>query len=112
MKALQVYVHRREVGAVMHALKEQARWASAQGGGCRNLAVFPVQGSLRPADAQDRHYSVVLSEAVTDEYKIELVCDDEDVTALIDIIRSAATTGRPNSGWIFAFNIEHGHPLG
>ncbi len=106
MKAINVYLHRQQVGAVMHALKGQARWETAQHGGCRNLAVFPVQGSLRPADGQDQHYSMVLSEAVTDEYKIELVCDDEDTSALIDLIRGAAATGRAKSGWVFVFTIE------
>lgn len=106
MKGIQVYLHRQQVGAVIHALKAHGSWETAQRGGYRNLAVFPVQGSLRPADGQDQHYSMVLSEAVTDEYKIELVCEDEDVLALVEIIRNAAAIGRARSGWIFVFTID------
>ena len=108
MKEIQVYLHRHEVGAVMHALKQLARWETAEHGGCRNLAVFPVQGSLRTIGDQDQHYSMVLSESVTDEYKIELICDDEETAGLIDIIRTAAATGRNKSGWIFVSSIDRG----
>lgn len=107
MKEIKVYLHRQRIAAVVEALREEGQCGFGDDSGCENLAVYAVQGSLKALNFQEQHYSVDLAEAVTFEYKLELVCEDEDVGRLIEIIRKAASTGRRKSATIFVLDIEH-----
>ena len=107
MKEIKVYLQKQRIAAVLEALREQGQCGfGAEDSGCDNLAVYAVQGSLKALDSLGQHYSVDLAEAVTFEYKLELACKDEEVSRLIEIIRTAASTGRRKSASIFVVNIE------
>lgn len=107
MKEIKVYLHKQRIAAVIEALREEGQCGFAdQGSGCINLAVYAVQGSLKALDIHDQRYSVDLADAVTYEYKLELACEDGDVSRLLDIIRRAASTGHPRSACVFVVDIE------
>ncbi len=106
MKEIKVYLHKQRIAAVIEALREQGQCGFGSGTGCENLAAYAVQGSLQSVNLQDQHYSIDLAEAVTFEYKLEIACKDEDASRLIDIIRTAASTGRRRSACIFVIDIE------
>jgi len=106
MKEIKVYLHKHRIAAVVEALREEAHCGFGEATGCHNLAVYAVQGSLKALDIHDQRYSVDLAEAVTYEYKLEVACDDADVTRLIDIIQRAASTGQARSACVFVMNIE------
>ena len=106
MKEIKVYLHKQRIAAVIEALREEGHCGFGDTSGCHNLAVYAVQGSLKALDIHDQRYSVDLADAVTYEYKLELACDDADVSRLIDIIRRAASTGHPRSACVFVLDIE------
>ena len=106
MKEIKVYLHKQRIAAVVEALREEGKCGFGDPGGCHNLAVYAVQGSLKALDVHDQRYSVDLADAVTYEYKLELACDDEDVTRLLDIIQRAASTGHKKSACVFVVDIE------
>ena len=106
MKEIKVYLHKQRIAAVLEALREQGHCGFTDDGGCHNLAVYAVQGSLKALDVHDQRYSVDLAEAVTYEYKLEIACDDGEVPRLLDIIREAASTGHSRSAYVLVVNIE------
>ena len=108
MKEIKAYLHRQQVASVIQALKDRNCWGEGEANACRNVAVYQVQGSLIPTDAHEEHYSMALAEVVTYEYKIELVCEDPETDALVDIVREAAARAGPRRGWIFVVNVEQG----
>ena len=106
MKEIKVYLHKHRIAAVLEALREEGQCGFGEATGCHNLAVYAVQGSLKALDIHDQRYSVDLADAVTYEYKLELACDDSDVTRLIDIVQRAASTGHAGSACVFVLDIE------
>ena len=98
MKEIKAYIHNHRIADVIRALKESGRC------GC-NLAVIPAQGLLKAVDDREPHYSIELAEAVTNESKLELICEDHQVDELVDIIGRAARTGQTDAGWIYVTDI-------
>ncbi|WP_341677286.1 P-II family nitrogen regulator [Niveibacterium sp. SC-1] len=105
MKEIKAYVHRSRIADVMQALKESAPFAGGDGAGRHNLTAYQVKGSLAALDRLERHYSLDLGDAVTDEYKLEFVCEDQDVDDLVAVIKQTAHTGRGASGWIYVIDV-------
>ncbi len=77
----------------------------------RNLAVIPVQSLLKAVDAKEQHYSIELAEAVINESKLELICEDHQVDELVEIIERAAHTGQAEAGWIYVSEIIQAVPV-
>lgn len=100
MKEIKAYLHRNRVADVIAALKASPAWSAAGQVGRPNLAVYLVKGSLTPLGDDERHYSLELGDEVVNEYKIELVCDDNVADELVGAISSAARTGQPGAGWV------------
>jgi nitrogen regulatory protein P-II 1 len=105
MKEIKAYVHRSRIADVVQALKESAPFADRGGARDHNLTAYQVKGSLRALDRLERHYSLDLGDAVIDEYKLELVCENEDVDALVAIIKQSAHTGSGTCGWIYVVDV-------
>ena len=105
MKEIQAYVHRSRIADVVEALKGSTAPDDTSGGGYHNLAVYVVKGSLAALDAQEQHYSLDLGSAVIDEYKLELICEDADVDAIVALIKTAAHTGQTPSGWLYVVDV-------
>ncbi len=111
MKEIKAYIHNRRIADVIRALKESGHCNANPDTGCRNLTVTPVQSPLKAADAGEQHYSIELAEAVVNESKLELICDDDQVDELVDIIEHAARTGQADAGWIYVSGIVAAIPI-
>ena len=105
MKEIKAYIHNHRIADVIRALKESGLCNTDGTPGCRNLAVIPVKILLKAVDAQEQHYSIALAEAVINESKLELVCEDHQVDELVTIIGHAARTGQAEAGWIYVSDI-------
>ena len=82
------------------------RLAEPYRGACHhNLTAYRVKGSLAALDRLERHYSLDLGDAVINEYKLEFVCEDEDVDVLVAIIKRMAQTGGGASGWVYVVDV-------
>lgn len=103
MKQIKAVVHPNRVSAVVEALRDSGLFDSSAGSGCYNLTVSTVQRLFTSTDPAQQHYSVALAEPVVDEVKLELVCDDQLVEQLNQIIVRAARSG---AGWIFVSDIH------
>lgn len=111
MKELKAYVHRDRVADVVAALKDSAAWGG-QSGDSHNLAAYIVRSVVSPPDGADRHYSTDLGDEIVNEYKLELICPDEEVDELLRVISAAALTGGPMGGWITVGNLDHAQRIG
>ena len=105
MKEIKAYIHNHRIADVIRALKESGLCNTDGTPGCRNLAVVPVKILLKAMDTQEQHYSIELAEAVINESKLELVCEDHQVDELVAIIGHAARTGQADAGWIYVSDI-------
>ena len=74
-------------------------WGGARGSRRHNLAAYVVQG-LPTNTADDPHFSMELGDEVVKEFKLELICEDAEVTEFIDAIKLAARTGQAVGGWV------------
>ncbi len=106
MKEIKAYVQSSQVADVIAALKDSTAWGGAAGDALHNLAVYLVRGMLSAPNAEDRHYSTALGDEVVNEYKLELICEDADVDALVRVIASAAHAGDAVSGWITVTRLD------
>ena len=105
MKEIKAYIHNHRIADVIRALKESGLCNTDGTPGCRNLAVIPVKILLKATDTSEQHYSIELAEAVINESKLELVCEDHQVDELVAIIGHAARTGQADAGWIYVTDI-------
>ncbi len=102
MKEIKAYIHNHRIADVIRALKESGLCNTD---GCRNLAVIPVKILLKATDTSEQHYSIELAEAVVNESRLELICEDHQVDELVDIIGRTARTGQADAGWIYVTDI-------
>jgi nitrogen regulatory protein P-II 1 len=111
MKEIKAYVHQSRIADVIAALKESPAWGGERGDRRHNFAAYVVQGSLLPLDDDERHYSMEIGDAVVNEYKLELLCEDSEVEALVATLVSAARTGQAIAGWVTVTNLSHSVPI-
>lgn len=111
MKEVKAYVHRDRVADVIAALKASGSWGS-EGGDSHNLAAYIVRSVVSPPHGTDRHYSTDLGDEIVNEYKLELICPDEEVEELLRIISAAALTGGPMGGWITVAPLDVAQQIG
>ena len=111
MKEIKAYIHRNRIADVIQALKDSAAWADSTGLDRHNLTVYAVKGSLLALDSREREYSVELGDEVIGEYKLELICEEDQVDELVGIIRRTARTGQTEAGWIYVVEIVRAVPI-
>ncbi len=102
MKEIKAFIHRNRAADVIRALK---------GAGYGNLSVVDVKGMLAALDERERDYSIELGEETITEVKLELVCEDERVDAVVRLIRENGRTGQPEAGWIYISEIQAALPI-
>jgi len=107
MKEIKAFVHRNRVADIIHALRN-ARFC---GGNC-NLSAVDVAGMLQDLDTQEKNFSLELGEEVTNEVKLELVCEDERADEAVRIIRENGRTGQEIAGWVYVIDIGTAYPIG
>lgn len=106
MKEIKAYIRKYRIADVLQALRDSGLCDLATGGGCHNITVAQVQRPLAGGDPSQQHYSMDLAEPVVAEYKLELVCADDSIDTLVNLIATAAHTGQPEAGWVFVSDIE------
>ena len=95
---VKAFIHRNRVADVVNALNNA---------GFGNITVVDVQGILKALSSKEQSYSVDIGQKVVKEVKLELVCDNDNRTAMAaEAIRQNAKTGQPSAGWIFVTKIE------
>lgn len=111
MKEIKAFVHQHRAADVIEAIKATQAWTAHAGAAEQHhLSVTQVQGTLRPVDQSERHYSVDLGLEVVREFRIELHCDDDCVDELVAAIVSAARTGQQLAGWVYVSDVAAAHP--
>lgn len=105
MKEIKAYVHRNRIADVIDAVEGSGLIARTSVPGVRNINVTSVHSLLKPVDTIEQQYSVELGEAVVSEVRLELVCEDDQVTPLVDLIEKTARTGQAVAGWIVVTDI-------
>ena len=111
MKEVKAYVHRSRVADVIAAIKDCPAWGGAQSASHHNLAVYIVKGSLLALDTDERHFSMELGDEVVNEFKVELLCDDAEVDAIVEALARAARTGQQVAGWITVSDLVSAVPI-
>ena len=105
MKEIKAYVHRNRIADVIDALEGSGLVARTSVPGVRNINVTSIHSLLKPVDTIEQQYSVELGEAVIAEVRLELVCEDDQVDALVELIEKTARTGQVVAGWIIVSDI-------
>ncbi|MEN9395853.1 MAG: hypothetical protein RLZ81_383 [Pseudomonadota bacterium] len=111
MKEIKAYVHRSRVADVIAALKDCPAWGGERGARRHNLAMYMVKGTLVPLDSDEQHYSMDLGDEVVNEYKLELLCEDDEVDQLVAALHVAARTGQAVAGWITVTDLARVVPI-
>ncbi len=96
----------KEIKAYMREFKAEEVINCLEDAGVPGIAVIKMQSTGKNI-AEDAQYSIEYCEKTSDITKIELVCSDEEVVRLVDIIQKTAYTGKKGDGMIFISNIEH-----
>lgn len=103
MKEIKACIHAQRIADVVEALKEA---------GCRNISVLAVKGLLKAVAPPERHYSLELAQEVVAEYKIELLCRDEDAERLMATIAHNARTGQREAGVVYVTEVVQAVAIG
>jgi nitrogen regulatory protein P-II 1 len=111
MKEIKAYVHSSRIADVIAAIKDSPAWGGKAGARRHNLAAYIVKGSLVPLDSNERHYAMDLGDEVVNEYKLELLCEDNEVDALVDALVAAARTGQAVAGWVTVADLVRAVPI-
>lgn len=104
MKVIKAFIHQHRAADVIQALKAV--------GGVSNLFITTGRGMLVAMDAGEQHYSMDLADTVIEERKLELLCEDEQVDALVAIVCRHARTGKPDAGWVYVTDVIQAIPVG
>lgn len=97
MKEVKAYVRCQKVEGVIEALDEA---------GISGTTLIDVMGTGLLADPQRSKYSIKYVERYSQVAKLEVVCRDDDVHHIVEIIRSNAYSGMAGDGIIFVSPVE------
>lgn len=111
MKEIKAYVHQNRVADVVAALKDSPAWGGVRGDRRHNLALYVVKGFLVPLEGGEAKFSLDLGDEVVNEYKLEVLCEDAEVDALVSAITTAARTGQAIAGWITVADLVQAVPI-
>lgn len=53
-----------------------------------------------------------LGDTAIRECKLKLQCEDEQVDALVAIVRENTQTGKPDAGWVYVTEVIQAIPVG
>lgn len=103
MKEIKAFIHQHRVADVIQVLKAA---------GVSNLFVTIGHGMLVAIDDGEQHYSIDFGDSVIREGKLVLLCEDEQVDALVKAICDSAQTGKPEAGWVIVTDVVRAVPVG
>jgi nitrogen regulatory protein P-II 1 len=97
MREIKAYVRTRKTEQVVRALEEA---------GFGSMTIIDVSALGKLADAKESKYSIEFVERFSKMAKVELVCKDEEVDRVVDIIQKNSCTNQPGDGIIFVTPVE------
>lgn len=97
MKEIKAYIRLIKAEDVIHALEK------AGVPGFTAIEVKAIGAAVEPERAK---FSIEYAEKISPITKIELVCKDEDVVRIVDIIKETAYTGHKGDGIIFVSDVN------
>ncbi len=106
MKEIKVFIHNNRVADVIEKLMDHGYLDPNNPRRCRNLNVATTKSLSRALDAREQRYSVELGQAVINESKLELLCEDDQADAVVTLIADTARTGQQEAGWAYVTSVE------
>lgn len=97
MKEIKAYIRKEQAEIVIRKL-EMA--------GVTGMTVLDANALSQWADSEFFSYSIDLVQKYSTVVKIELICNDNQMDKLTDVIKKYGYTGRSGDGWIFVSEIE------
>lgn len=105
MKEIKAFIHAHRVSDVLQAIQE----VDSSGMKISNFAVFPVQALLHDTELKEARYSV---KTVINEFKVEILCHEEAIASLVEVIQRVGHTGDHEEGWIIVTDVLSAVPVG
>ncbi|MFQ6108843.1 MAG: P-II family nitrogen regulator [Candidatus Aminicenantales bacterium] len=100
MKEVKAYIRSRKAEGVIRALEEA---------GISGMTLIDVMAlGTTGIDPKDYKYSIEYVKKYSKVAKLEIICPDEDVHKIVEIIRQKAYTGSRGDGMIFVSPVEMG----
>ncbi len=103
MKLVKAFLHHVRSPKVVQALADA---------GYDNITLEDVKGMLKPITADEESFSRDTIAVVISESRLSLVCEDNKVTEVTDIIRTVGSIGPHISGWVYVSPVEQMLPIG
>ncbi|HDO27569.1 MAG TPA: P-II family nitrogen regulator [Bacteroidetes bacterium] len=97
MKEIKAYIRKEQAEIVIRKL-EMA--------GVTGMTVLDANALSQWADSEFFSYSIDLVQKYSTVVKIELICNDNQMDKLTEVIKKYGYTGRSGDGWIFVSEIE------
>lgn len=97
MKEIKVYLRKERVDEVVHALRAA---------GVTHMTVNHVRALGSGVDPKHFGVSFETGTTYTEKAKLEFVCSEQQVDALVPVIQAAARTGQPGDGIVFVSPID------
>jgi len=91
----------REIKAFIRAGKAEKVIGALEEAGVRDVTLIDVMGIGNLADPQHAKYSVRCVKKYSDLAKLEVVCGEESVHRIVELIRKEAYTGLSGDGMIY-----------
>ncbi len=103
MKLIKAFMHHIRTPAVVEALADA---------GYHDITLQDVKGMLKPITVNEEDYSSDAGALVISESRLSLVCEDDQVEAVTNIIRTTARIGPHISGWVYVSPVDQKLPIG
>ncbi|MFZ6032150.1 MAG: P-II family nitrogen regulator [Melioribacter sp.] len=97
MKEIKAYIRRERADLIIQNLESA---------GVKGMTVIDVYALCEWADQDSFSYSIEFVEKYSKVIKLEIVCDDEEVEKLSEIILRYGHTGKSGDGMIFISPVE------
>ena len=97
MKEIKAFIRTEKAEETVHILEKA---------GIYDLIVIDVMALGKRTDPNDLKFSMELVEKYTKVAKLELVCMDDRVHEIVEILRRSAYTGRSGDGIIYVSPVE------
>ena len=102
----------KQINALVHHIRSAPVVDALRDAGVTNITLLDVKGTLKPLSESEQEYSVRAGLVVISEVRISLVCEDDEVARVTEIIRQAGRIGPSMSGWVYVGPIEQVLPIG
>jgi nitrogen regulatory protein P-II 1 len=97
MKEIKAYIRHNKAEMVIQKLEEA---------GVTGMTILDANALSEWADDEAFSFSIKYVQKYSTVVKIELVCNDEKVDELLEVIQKYACTGKSGDGWIFVSDIQ------